>query len=183
VRQEVRFAGFGGQGIVLAGYIFGKAAGLYGNKQAVFTQSYGPEARGGACAAQVIVDDEAVDYPSFDKADRLVLMSQEAAKKYGPTAKPGATVIVDSGLVHLDQLDDMSDQVHGVPFTRIAEELGNRIVANIVMLGFFTAVTGLVSREAVEEAIRTEVRPRFVELNMEAFERGFAFAREAEVAQ
>ena len=180
MRQEVRFAGFGGQGIVLAGYIFGKAAGLYGNKQAVFTQSYGPEARGGACAAQVIVDDEPVDYPSFDKADRLVLMSQEAAKKYGPTAKPGATVIVDSGLV---QLDDMGDHVHGVPFTRIAEELGNRIVANIVMLGFFTAVTGLVSREAVEEAIRTEVRPRFVELNMEAFERGFAFAREAEVAQ
>ncbi len=180
MRQEIRLAGFGGQGIILAGYILGKAAGLYGDREAVFTQSYGPEARGGACAAQVIISDEPVDYPLFDRADYLVLMSQEAAKKYGGTARPGATVIVDSGLVEI-ALPDV--QMHGAPFTRIAEELGNRIVANIVMLGYLNGVTGIVERAALEEAIRTEVKERFIDLNMQAFSRGYERARAPEVVR
>ncbi len=180
MRQEIRLAGFGGQGIILAGYILGKAAGLYGGREAVFTQSYGPEARGGACAAQVIVSDEPVDYPLFECADYLVLMSQEAAEKYGGTAKPGATVIVDSGLVDI-ALPDV--QMFGAPFTRIAEELGNRIVANIVMLGYLNSVTGIVERAAMEEAIRTEVKERFIDLNIEAFGRGYERAREPEVVR
>lgn len=180
MRQEVRLAGFGGQGIILAGYLLGKAAGLYGEKEAVFTQSYGPEARGGACAAQIIISDEPVDYPLFDKADHLVLMSQEAALKYGPTAKPGATVIMDADLVDIEVSDA---DIHHVPFTHIAEELGNRIVANIVMLGFLTGVTDLVDRGAIEEAVRTEVKERFVELNLEAFSRGYELARKPEVVR
>jgi 2-oxoglutarate ferredoxin oxidoreductase subunit gamma len=107
-------------------------------------------------------------------------MSQEAAGKYGPTAKPGATVIVDSDLV---TADIEGANVHGAPFTRIAEELGNRIVANIVMLGFLTALTGLVERDAMEEAIRTEVKARFVDLNLEAFGRGYERARETEAVR
>ncbi len=176
-RLEVRLAGFGGQGIILAGYILGKAAGLYGNKHAVFTQSYGPEARGGACAAQVIVSDDAVDYPMFDKADCVVVMSQEAFQKYGATGKPGANLIVDTGLVKPTSAEG---EVAGAPFTRVAEELGNRIVANIVMLGYLTGATELVSRDAMEEAIRTEVKARFVDLNMEAFLRGFTLAQKSE---
>lgn len=180
MRKEIRLAGFGGQGIVLAGYVLGKAAGLYADKEAVFTQSYGPEARGGACAAQVIVSDEPVDYPLFEKADYLVLMSGEAAKKYGPTAKDGAIVLIDSDLVDLGGIEMPDAKVLSAPFTRIAEELGNRIVANIVMLGFVTGATGLVEREAAEEAIRTEVKERFIELNLTAFGLGFDRARELE---
>lgn len=182
MRKEIRLAGFGGQGIILAGYILGKAAGLYADKEAVFTQSYGPEARGGACAAQVIVSDEPVDYPLFDKAEVLVLMSQEAAEKYGPTAKVGATVLIDSDLVDLATVDLPEAEVLGAPFTRIAEEeFGLRIVANIVMLGFVTGATGLVEREAAEEAIRTEVKERFVDLNLRAFAAGLERARQAGV--
>ncbi|MDP6606321.1 MAG: 2-oxoacid:acceptor oxidoreductase family protein [Dehalococcoidia bacterium] len=173
MRKEIRLAGFGGQGIILAGYILGKAAGLYADKEAVFTQSYGPEARGGACAAQVIVSDEPVDYPLFDEAEFLVLMSQEAAEKYGPTAKIGATVLIDTELVDLSSVDLPDVEVLGAPFTRIAEQdFGLRIVANIVMLGFVTAATGLVEREAAEEAIRTEVKERFIDLNLRAFAAG-----------
>jgi 2-oxoglutarate ferredoxin oxidoreductase subunit gamma len=176
-RTEVRLAGFGGQGIILAGYILGKAGGLYGNKHAVFTQSYGPEARGGACAAQVIVSDEEVDYPMFNEADCVVVMSQEAFQKYGDTGKPGANLIIDTGLVTPAA---SNGPVAGAPFTRVAEELGNRIVANIVMLGYLTGATGLVPREAMEEAIRTEVKERFVDLNIEAFAHGYTLAQEPE---
>ncbi len=181
MRQEIRLAGFGGQGIVLAGYVLGKAAGLYGNKEAAFTQSYGPEARGGACAAQVIVSDEPVEYPLFELADHLVVMSQEAFEKYGETAKPEANVIVDDGLVDVGSDPRL---IRGAPFTRMAEEeMGNRIVANIVMLGFLSGVTpDLVKREAMEEGIRTQVKERFVDLNLRAFELGFQRARKAEAA-
>lgn len=172
MRQDIRLAGFGGQGIVLAGYILGKAAGLYGGREAVFTQSYGPEARGGACAAQVSVSDDAIEYPSFEDADLLVVMSQEAWSKYGRTAKPGATVVVDEHLVDPGERHD----VHRAPFTRIGEDLGNRIVANIVMLGYLAGVSDLIDREAVEEAIRTEVKERFIDLNLEAFARGYECA-------
>ena len=139
----------------------------------VFTQSYGPEARGGACAAQVIIADDPIDYPVFDLADSLVAMSQEACVKYVPTALPDAIILLDSGLVTSDM---HGDRIHRAPFTRIAEDLGNRIVANIVMLGCFAGVTQIVDRAALEEAIRTEVRPRFVDLNLEAFARGWACA-------
>jgi 2-oxoglutarate ferredoxin oxidoreductase subunit gamma len=178
MRQDIRLAGFGGQGIILAGYLLGKAAGLYAGREAVFTQSYGPEARGGACAAQVSVSDEPIEYAHFDLADTLVVMSQEAWTKYGPTAKPGALVIIDEGLV--DPGAGTRD-VRRAPFTGIAEELGNRIVANITMLGYLTAGSDLITREAMEEAIRTEVRPRFIDLNLEAFGRGYACARQPEV--
>jgi 2-oxoglutarate ferredoxin oxidoreductase subunit gamma len=177
MRQDVRLAGFGGQGIILAGYILGKATGLYGGREAIFTQSYGPEARGGACAAQVSVADEPIEYAHFDAADLLVVMSQEAWTKYGGTAKPGAVIVVDEGLVDPGR----DGGVHRVPFTRIAEELGNRIVANIVMLGYLSAVSDLITRESVEEAIRTEVKPRFIDLNLEAFARGYACAVAPEV--
>jgi 2-oxoglutarate ferredoxin oxidoreductase subunit gamma len=173
MRQEIRLAGFGGQGIILAGYILGKAAALYGGKHAVFTQSYGPEARGGACAAEVVVSDEPIDYPLITQPDIVVCLSQEAFNKYGVAAAEGAQLIVDTDLV---ESSTRKQWLRHVPATRLAEELGNRIMANMVMLGFFCEATGAVPREALEEALRTTVRPRTVEANLQAFARGFEYA-------
>jgi len=175
MRQEVRLAGFGGQGIILSGYVLGKAVALYDGKHAILTQSYGPEARGGACAAELIVSDSPIDYPLVSRPDFLVCMSQEAFRKYGSDIADGAALIVDSDLVQSTGRTRLRD----VPATRFAESLGTRIVANIVMLGFFAAVTGVASRQALEEAIRTTVRPKTVELNMKAFAMGFEHAATA----
>jgi 2-oxoglutarate ferredoxin oxidoreductase subunit gamma len=173
-RQDVRLSGFGGQGIVLAGYLLGKAAAIHAGREAVFTQSYGPEARGGACAAHVSIADEPIEYPYFEDADCLVAMSQEAYTTYRLATRPSAMVIVDADLV-----TGGGDEVHRVPFTRIAEELGQRIVSNVVMLGYVTGLTGIVPRAAMEETIRTGVRARAVELNLQAFSRGFELAHTA----
>lgn len=174
MRQEIRFAGFGGQGIILAGYIAGKAAAVYDDKDAIFSQSYGPEARGGACAAEVVVADEPIDYPLMSHPTITVIMSQEAFQRYGSTVQEGDTLILDQDLV---ETDTQGKNVYRVPLTRLAEELGRRIVANIVMLGAFTAVTGVVSKEAMLESVRTSVPAKTVDLNVKAFEAGYEYAR------
>jgi len=171
-RYEVRLAGFGGQGIVLAGYILGKAASLYDKKDAVFSQSYGPEARGGACAAEVIIDDDKVDYPVLSRPDILVLMSQEAAIKYSADKADNAIVLTDSDLVSAGT----NQGAQSAPFTGIAEDLGRRMVANIAMLGFLTGVTHIVGAEAMEEAIRTTVPEKTIDLNLRAFRSGHEHA-------
>jgi len=168
----VRLAGFGGQGIVLAGYILGKAAAVYDGQEAVLTQSYGPEARGGACSADLIISREAIDYPYIDRPDILVVMSQEAYTRYAPTLAPEGLMIIDSDLVKAE-----GEGFLQAPFTRLAEELGARIAANIVMLGFLTATTGIVSRQALEEAVRTSVRERFIALNLKALEAGYQYGK------
>jgi 2-oxoglutarate ferredoxin oxidoreductase subunit gamma len=174
MRQEIRFAGFGGQGIVLSGYITGKAAAVYDEKQAIFTQSYGPEARGGACSAQLVVDTEDIDYPLVSQPDITVIMSQEAFNKFAKDSKPGSTMIVDQDLVETDM---EGENVYRVPMTRLAEEMGRRIVANIVMLGAFTAVTGLISKDAMLESVKSSVPAKTIDLNVKAFEAGYEYAR------
>ncbi len=172
-RVSIKLSGFGGQGIILSGYIIGKAASLHDGRFATHTQSYGPEARGGACAAEVIIsDDEPVDYPFILTADVLVSMSQEAFDTYLPVLKETGTLVYDGDLV---SVHDLSEKVsaHSVPATRIAEELGNKIVANVVMLGFLAAVTRAVSKAAMLRCIEESVPRRFVELNRTAFERGW----------
>ena len=176
MRREIRFAGFGGQGIILAGLITGRAAALHDGKEAVVTQSYGPEARGGACAAQLVIDDTPIDYPMVSRPDVLVVMSQEAAQKYVTGLVDGCQVLVDEDLVELRE--HALWRVSKIPATAIAERLGNRMAANVVMLGFFTAVTGAVARESMEAAVKASVRERFVELNMKAFEEGYAYPRQ-----
>lgn len=172
-RHEVRLAGFGGQGIIMSGYILGKAAALYDGKDAVFSQSYGPEARGGACAAEIVIDDGTVDFPVLTKPDILVLMSQEAAQKYSSDRASDAQVLVDEDLVNLDA----GFTARGAPLTRIAEDLGRRIVANIAMLGFLTGATGVVSRAAMEEAIKTSVPEKTIPLNLNAFQAGYEYGQ------
>lgn len=170
MRQDIRLAGFGGQGIILAGFVLGRAAAIYGGREAVFTQSYGPEARGGACAASVIISDEPIDYPFISRADYVVCMSQEAFNKYGADIADGAWLIVDSDLV---TVKGGNGYLRRVPATRLATDLGNRMAANVVMLGYFAASTGVISREALEESVRATVRPRLLDLNVKALDAGF----------
>ncbi len=178
--MEVQFAGFGGQGIVLAGYLLGKALAVYEGKNASMTQSYGPEARGGACSSGVVISpdpQQIVDYPKVTRPDVLVVMSQEALTTYLPRLKPGGTLIYDADLVSPQDLPE-GITAYAVPATRIAEtEIGKRIVANVVMLGALVVLTGVVSQEAMAEAIRTTVKPDYVELNLKALEVGMAYAK------
>ncbi|MGD2157632.1 MAG: 2-oxoacid:acceptor oxidoreductase family protein [Anaerolineales bacterium] len=174
MRKEIRISGFGGQGVGLAGHIIGKALAIYDGLEAVMTQAYGPEARGGASSSDIVVSDESVDYPFIQNPDVLITLSQEAYTKFRPTAKDEATILIDEGLV--DPFDD--DDPQKIPATQLAEELGNRIVTNMVMLGFFTAVTNIISRTAMQEAIETSVKPKFVELNLKAFNIGYEYALE-----
>lgn len=166
---EIRFAGVGGQGIVLAGRLLGTAAALYDGKEAVCTQSYGPEARGGASRADVIVSDEPVDYPFVTAADVLAVFFQEAYVRYRDRVRAGGTVIVDTGLVR--PADD-DDSVCGLPATRIAEDLGGRLAANVVMLGYLVGRTGVVRPESIESAIRETLRESLVDVDLKAFHAG-----------
>jgi len=175
MRREIRFAGFGGQGVILAGLITGRAAALHDGAEAIVTQSYGPEARGGACSAQLVIDDRTIDYPMVTRPDVLVVMSQEASQKYTGDLADDCKVILDEGLVNLPA--SATWPTFKIPATKLAEQLGNRMAANVVMLGFFTAVTGAVGRSSMEAAIRDSVKERFIDLNMKAFDIGYGYGR------
>ena len=177
-RTEIKFAGFGGQGIVLSGFILGRAVSIYEDKQAVLTQSYGPEARGGACAAEIVLSDTIIDYPYVGTPEILVLMSQEAHMIYHDKITDDGVMLYDVDLVHLNGNEKVK-QIYGIPATKIAEELGKRIVANIVMLGFFTTITSAVSKEAMIDAVKASVPAGLLELNMKALETGFEHGEEA----
>lgn len=172
MRKEIQIAGFGGQGVVLGGTILGKAAALYDGCEAVLTQAYGPEARGGASSSSLVISDELIDYPFVQHPDVLVVLSQEAYTKFRPEASQDAFILIDEGLV--TPWDD--DRVYRIPATRLAEEMGQRRVANVIMLGFLTALTGLVSRQAMEKAIETTVKAKTVPVNLRAFATGYEYA-------
>ncbi len=174
--SEIRIAGFGGQGVILSAIVIGKAASIFEGAFATMTQSFGPEARGGACSAQVILSDQPVLYPYVTAPDILVVMSQEAYTRFTPQLKPGGILIVEEDLVHISDLP-AETRVYSVPATRLAEELGKRMVLNIVMVGFFGAVTGLLQAEALRNAVGDSVPPSFRELNLKAFDKGFEFGQ------
>ncbi len=171
--NEIRLCGFGGQGIILAGFIIGQAATVYEHRNAVFTQDYGPEARGGACRADVIISNSKVLYPYIDTPEVLVAMSQEAYLKYIGKTRKNTTIIIDEDLV---QPDNDTRMPILMPARRIALELGRLAVANVVMLGFFTAVTNMISAEAMKNSILASVPKNTGKLNMNAFEQGFSSA-------
>ncbi|MDI6856514.1 MAG: 2-oxoacid:ferredoxin oxidoreductase subunit gamma [Candidatus Thermoplasmatota archaeon] len=176
MRKEILLAGFGGQGIILAGYIIGKASALYDGKNAVFTQSYGPEARGGACSAEVIISDVAIDYPYVTNPDVVVVMAQEAYRKYANKAAKNGILIADKDLVSLNK-EKLTEgvKVYKIGATKIAEQLGKKIVANIVMLGYFTKVANIVSVEAMKKSLLDSIPKGTEKLNLEAFELGFEY--------
>jgi 2-oxoglutarate ferredoxin oxidoreductase subunit gamma len=176
-KEEIRLAGFGGQGIVLAGHILGKAASLFERKNAVFTQSYGPEARGGSCSADVVISDEPIHYPKVSRPRVLVLMSQGALTTYGGSIGPETVLILDQDMVALDS-EPEGVTVYRVPCTRLAEQMGRKIVANIVMLGAVTALAGVVTYDSMKQAVLSSIPPGTEEFNMSAFDQGFAYGEE-----
>ncbi len=176
--KEIRIAGFGGQGVILSAIVLGKAASIYQGAYATMTQNFGPEARGGACSAQLVVSGSPVLYPYVTKPDIMVVMSQEAFVRFAPELKDGGILIVEQDLVRVSDLKK-EVQVYSVPATRIAEELGKRMVLNSVMVGFFTAVTKLLNADAVRKAVADSVPANFSELNLKAFEKGFEYGTAA----
>jgi len=168
-RYEVRLSGSGGQGIIMAGIILAEAAGIYEGKEVCQTQAYGPEARGGASKAEVVISDTEIDYPKAIQPDVLLAMNQKACDTYAHDLKPGGLLIVDSTLVH----DLPSRQAIALPFTKIArQELGQEMVANIVALGALAKVTGVVSVANLEKAVLARVPPGTHELNRRALAAG-----------
>lgn len=174
---EIRFSGFGGQGIIRCGLITGKALSLFDNKHATMAQSFGPEARGSACSSQLVVSDDRVLYPYITNPEILVSMSQEAYEKYEPELREDGILIIDKDLVK-PKPPRGKIKMYSIPSTRFAEELGNRIIANLVMLGFVTAVTGIVSPEAMKKALPGLVPDRFLELNLRAFDKGYNYGQQ-----
>ena len=167
--MEIIIAGFGGQGIMLAAYIAGKAATIYENKEAVFQESYGPEARGSACKASLVISEEPIDYPFVEDTDILIALSKEGYSINSKSVRDGGIVIYDSSLVQ----GVTEKKRYGVEATMIAEGLHNKIAANMVILGFFVAVTGVLRKESIKKSIETTVSKRFLEMNLKAFEAGY----------
>ena len=181
MRTEIRIGGFGGQGVILAGIILGKAASIFDKNEAVQTQSYGPEARGGASKCEVVVSDAVIDYPKVQRPDILVAMSNEALIKYIVDLKDGATLIVDPGTTDIEDVREFIDEhnikVFNAPATKTAnDEIGLKIVANIVMVGAITKITGIISKDAAIESIKSSVPKGTEEKNIKAFEAGYNLA-------
>ncbi len=173
-RTEVRLAGEGGQGMILAGIILAEAASIYDNKMTVQTQSYGPEARGGASKAEVVIAAGEIDHPEVLSADVVVTLSQEAYDKYAASVKPGGLLIVDDEKVSRIA---MANAIR-IPISRLAfETTGKAITANTVALGVLVGLTGVVSRQAIEKAVTARAPRGTEEMNRKALEAGF---REAE---
>jgi len=170
----VRLSGAGGQGLILAGVIYGRAASIHDGRNAVQTQSYGPEARGGASKSDVVLSDEPIDYPLAEKLDVLLCLNQESCDKYFPDLKEGGVLIVDSLYVK----NIPTPEACALPFTEIAKNIvGRVVVANVVALGAVCELTPYVSRRAFEEALRTSVPKGTEQLNLHAFEEGVRAAR------
>ena len=171
---QIKTGGLGGQGVILAGMIIGRGASIHDTKHATLTQSFGPEARGSACGASIVVSDDPVEYPYVTKADILIVMSQEACNRFAPEMASGGTLLYESEMVEPRDLQD-GILSFGVPATRIAEELQRRMVANIVMVGFLAAHTDLISVDALRESVKTSVPAGTESLNLEAFQRGYDY--------
>ena len=172
---ELKFSGLGGQGVILAAMIVGKAAALFDHKHATLTQSFGPEARGSACSAQVVVSTERILYPYVVRPQCLMALSQDAYGRFGRELAPGGILLVEDELVQIDGAIDA--RVYKVPATRLAEGLGRRLVLNIVMVGVFAAVTDVVTPEALRKAVADSVPEKTIELNLTAFDLGFEQGR------
>ncbi len=180
-RYELRLSGEGGQGLVLAGKILAEAAAIYDDRNATQSQSYGPEARGGASKSDVIISDGEIDYPKTENIDLLLALTQEALNKYLSELKAEGVLIVDSDSV--TQVPAGSWRVIRYPFVRLARErLGKAVVANIVALGLIVRLSQAVTEEAAEQAILARVPKGTEDLNRMAFHLGLDLASEVHQA-
>jgi 2-oxoglutarate ferredoxin oxidoreductase subunit gamma len=171
-RREIRIAGFGGQGVITAGYVLANAAAIHDGQYALMTQSYGPEARGGSCKTDVITSYEPIDYPKISSPDCLVAMSIDAFATFVDSVRKRGVVIYEDSLVNIPKNDmDPNKKYHRVPAVATANELGNPLAANMVMLGAVQALTGVVRAEALAASISDRF-PKRKELNLKALHRG-----------
>jgi len=176
-RTEIRITGFGGQGVVLAAHIIGHACAIVADQHASMMQSFGPEARGSSCTATLVISPYEILYPYVARSDVLVTMSADGYQTHiGELAEDGV-LVYERDLV--SPAPHRPQRMHGVSSTRIAESLGRPIVQNIVMVGFFAAVTSVVSPEAMREAVAASVPPGTEGINLEAFDRGLEFGLES----
>jgi 2-oxoglutarate ferredoxin oxidoreductase subunit gamma len=180
---ELRIAGFGGQGVILAGMVIGRAATIYDNKFVTLTQSFGPEARGSACSVQLIVSPQPILYPYINRPNILVVMSQEACTRFCTDIKPGGVLLYEQDLIKLSKKCAPNVKTFGIPATRLAEELGRKLVLNMVMVGFVTAMTSLTTAEAVRKSVADSVPKGTEQLNLAAFEKGYEYGRALPVAR
>lgn len=177
-RTEIRLGGLGGQGIIKSAVIIGEAASIHDGKEAVQTASYGPESRGSACKAEVIISDTPVDYPLVLTPHVMVALSNDAFHKYKDDLGEGAIAIIDSDLVKAGKIKP-GVQVYQVAAATTAHKvLKNPLVTNVVMLGAFTAITKAVTPKAMQKAIANAF-PRYQELNLRAFDEGMKLGKEA----
>lgn len=173
---EIQFAGLGGQGVILAGMTIGRGLALYENFYVSLTQSFGPEARGSACSVQLVVSRQPVHYPYVTQPHILATMSQEAYRRFVRYLRPGGLLLIEEELVEPADVP-AGVRLYRVPATRLAEELGRRMVMNMVMVGFFTAVSDLLRTESARRAVSESVPSGTEALNLAAFDKGFGYGR------
>ncbi len=170
-KTDIRFGGFGGQGIITASYIIGIAGVMHEGKDALQTQSFGTQARGGQCRAEVMISDIPLSYAPMTSSDALVVMSQPALDSYLKSLKPGGLLIVDSSIVKdIPERDDI--EIIRIPASEMATKMGNKVIANMILVGALVEKMGLIKRESLTKAIEDTVPSRFVELNIQAIEEG-----------
>ena len=171
---EIRLSGSGGQGLILAGIILGRAA-VLDKRRVTQTQSYGPESRGGSSRADVIISDQEIYFPEATSFDCLLALTQEACDKYLFDLRENGILIIDTTFVK--NLALAAEQTYELPFTEIAiEKLGSPISTNILSLAFLVKVTGIVKESSLKQSISESVKPAFVDLNLKAMKLGFELA-------
>jgi 2-oxoglutarate ferredoxin oxidoreductase subunit gamma len=176
--KEIRIAGFGGQGVIMAASVIGKANCIYQEGFSTMVQNFGPEARGGACSAGLILSNEPILYPYLTAPEVMIIMSQEAFTKFSPEVSSTGLMLIEQDLVRVSHLKT-GVRVYAVPATRIAEQLGKRMMQNIVMVGFFAAVTGIIAVEALKKSVASSVPAHTRELNLQAFDAGYEYGKSA----
>lgn len=172
---QIRISGFGGQGVVMAGMVLGHSAAVEAGRNAVMAQSYGPESRGGASNADVLIADGEIPYPHCTNPDVVMTLAQDAYNKYGATRGPNALLIAEKDLVVLNAEAEKGKKSLLVPFTALADKVGRRVVLNMVALGFLCKATGVVDPEALKKAILEAVPKGTEELNLRAFQTGYDY--------
>jgi len=172
MKKEIVITGFGGQGIILAGRILGEAAALGDHQESTFVQNYGPESRGGSCSAQVVISDVIIHNPYITQPDILICLSQAGYEKHIGQLKQNGFLLVDQDLV---RPREAKNDFFSIPATRMAEELGRKMMANIIMLGFSIAITRVVSLDAAKKTVENSVPDGTQEINIRAFNKGCDF--------
>ncbi len=175
-RKEICLSGSGGQGLILAGIILAEAAGIHDGFEVVQTQSYGPEARGGASRSEVIISKEKIDYPKVIKSDILLALTQESCDKYIKNLKNNGLLLADS--TNISKIPDFNGSIYQYPIEEDAVKvIGNKLVTNIISLGIIVQLTEIVTHDAIKNALSTRIPARVKDINIKALEHGFEVAK------